>query len=108
MNDHTDITMHIVLLSLTSAIGQIFIFVTIQKFGALVFSLIMTTRQVLSIVLSSMVFEHSMTLQGMLGVSLIFFALFLQQYLKFESAHNKTKHVGNEPKASSSRKSFIA
>jgi adenosine 3'-phospho 5'-phosphosulfate transporter B2 len=88
LNEHTDITKHIVLLSVTSAIGQIFIFVTIQKFGALVFSLIMTTRQVLSILLSSLVFQHSMTLQGAFGVALIFFALFLQQYLKFKSTHS--------------------
>jgi adenosine 3'-phospho 5'-phosphosulfate transporter B2 len=58
LSEHSGITHHIGLLSLTSAIGQIFIFVTIQNFGALVFSLIMTTRQVLSIVLSSIVFNH--------------------------------------------------
>ena len=89
LNGHADITLHIALLSVTSAIGQIFIFVTIQKFGALVFSLIMTTRQVLAIVLSSMVFQHAMSVQSVFGVSLIFFALFLQQYFKFnDSASN--------------------
>jgi adenosine 3'-phospho 5'-phosphosulfate transporter B2 len=85
LNQHTGITLHIVLLSVTSAVGQVFIFVTIQKFGALVFSLIMTTRQVLAIVLSSVVFQHSMSIQGVLGVSLIFLALFLQQYVKLKS-----------------------
>ena len=85
LQEHKDITRHIVLLSITSAIGQIFIFVTIQKFGALVFSLIMTTRQVLSILLSSLVFQHSMSLQSVFGVSLIFFALFAQQYMRFNA-----------------------
>jgi adenosine 3'-phospho 5'-phosphosulfate transporter B2 len=82
LNEHNDITQHVILLSLTSAIGQIFIFVTIQRFGALVFSLIMTTRQVLSILLSNLVFKHSMSAQACLGIFLIFFALFLQQYIK--------------------------
>jgi len=84
LSEHSGITRHIALLSLTSAIGQIFIFVTIQNFGALVFSLIMTTRQVLSIVLSSIVFNHHLSFQSILGVFLIFVALFLQQCLKLD------------------------
>lgn len=35
-----------VILSISSAIGQLFIFYTISKFGAVVFSIIMTVRQV--------------------------------------------------------------
>lgn len=91
MFQHSDITGHIVLLSIASAIGQIFIFITIQKFGALVFSLMMTTRQILSIFLSSIVFQHSMSVQSLFGISLIFFALFLQQYLKFHSKKEKNR-----------------
>jgi adenosine 3'-phospho 5'-phosphosulfate transporter B2 len=91
LNEHSNITEHIVLLSVTSAIGQIFIFVTIQKFGALVFSLIMTTRQVLSIVLSTLVFQHSMSVQGALGAGLIFLALFLQQYEKMRTSGKYSK-----------------
>ncbi|CAF0939649.1 unnamed protein product [Brachionus calyciflorus] len=90
MSKHSEITHHIVLLSITSAIGQIFIFVTIQKFGALVFSLMMTTRQILSIFLSSIIFNHSMSFQSVIGVSVIFFALFLQQYFKFREKNKKT------------------
>jgi adenosine 3'-phospho 5'-phosphosulfate transporter B2 len=82
MNDHSDITMHIVILSLTSAFGQIFIFVTIQKFGAFVFSIILITRQVVPIVFTSTVFEHVVSTQGTLGLSLMFFAIFVQLFLK--------------------------
>lgn len=91
--EHSDITMHVFLLSITSAIGQIFIFVTIQEFGALVFSLMMTTRQVLSILLSSIVFHHALSALNYMGIFLIFFALFLQHYLKLES--NKKKSSTN-------------
>ena len=82
LTEYSDIGYHVFLLSLTSAIGQIFIFVTIQKFGALVFSLIMTTRQVLSIVLSSIIFSHSLSVQSIIGIGIIFFALFFQQFYK--------------------------
>jgi adenosine 3'-phospho 5'-phosphosulfate transporter B2 len=91
MFEYKEFMYHISLLSLTSCIGQIFIFVTIEKFGALVFTLIMTTRQVLSIVLSSVFFEHSMTMNNKLGTFLIFFALFLQQFYKIKDKNGKPK-----------------
>ena len=65
--------MHVVLLSICSAIGQVFIFTTLSSYGALVFAIIMTSdiipivghidhlsraRQVLSIFLSASIFEH--------------------------------------------------
>lgn len=89
MMQHAGITHHIVLLSIASAIGQIFIFVTIQKFGALIFSIIMTTRQILSIFLSSIIFQHSMSAQSLFGIFLIFFALFFQQYIKYRQKNKK-------------------
>lgn len=84
LSEHSDITFHVLLLSMTSAIGQIFIFVTIQEFGALVFSLMMTTRQIISILLSSIVFNHSLSILNYFGIFAIFFALFLQHYFKLE------------------------
>ncbi len=97
MYEYKEFMQHIFLLSLTSCIGQIFIFMTIEKFGALVFTLIMTTRQVLSIVLSSVFFEHQLTFNNKLGTFLIFFALFVQQFCKIRTV-TKTKrpHVAKE------------
>lgn len=40
---------------------QLFIFYTIQQYGALHFALIMTIRQFLSIVLSCLVFSHELS-----------------------------------------------
>ena len=82
ISEHSEVTSHLVYLSLASAIGQIFIFVTIQKFGALIFTLIMTTRQVLSILFSSLIFKHQLSIQSIFGVFIIFTALFGQQFLK--------------------------
>ena len=39
---------------------QLFIFYTIQQYGALHFALIMTMRQFLSIVLSCLIFSHDL------------------------------------------------
>jgi adenosine 3'-phospho 5'-phosphosulfate transporter B2 len=104
--ENSDLAWHIILLSLASAIGQLFIFFTIDKYGALVFSLIMTMRQVISIVLSSVLFNHSMTFRNIVGVSLIFFALFLQQFYKMgfgskSQTNNKNISISKEKKQSS-------
>ncbi|CBJ27721.1 solute carrier family 35, member B1 [Ectocarpus siliculosus] len=46
---------HVVTLSVTSATGQLFIFYTIKKFGPIIFTIIMTTRQMVSLVVSAVV-----------------------------------------------------
>lgn len=78
---HSEFLYHAVLLSVCSAVGQLFIYFTIKEFGPLVFTLIMTTRQALSILLSCIVYGHPLDIQAMLGVGLVFVALFLRVYL---------------------------
>ncbi|KAI9912354.1 hypothetical protein PsorP6_005495 [Peronosclerospora sorghi] len=63
---------NLLLLSLTGAFGQAFIFFTISKFGALTAAIIGTCRKVLSIVLSVVWFGHVLSLQQTVGLSLSF------------------------------------
>jgi adenosine 3'-phospho 5'-phosphosulfate transporter B2 len=65
-----------VLTAITSTTGQMAIFYTIKRFGPIAFTIIMTTRQMLSILLSNMLFGHSMTLQMWFGALLVFLAVF--------------------------------
>jgi len=58
--------------SITSATGQLFIFRTIKEFGPVSFSLIMTTRQIFSIILSSLYFQHPMSFKSLLGATIVF------------------------------------
>ena len=46
-------------LSLTSAFGQLFVLITIQRFGPLAFAAIATIRQLGSAVISIVAFKHS-------------------------------------------------
>ncbi len=80
--DHTDFAFHVTLISICSAVGQLFIFQTIQAFGPLVFTLIMTTRQALSILLSCVLFGHELTLQALAGVLVVFISLLLRVYFR--------------------------
>ncbi|KAK3093753.1 hypothetical protein FSP39_019702 [Pinctada imbricata] len=71
---------HAVILSICSACGQLFIFYTISKFGAVTFTIIMTIRQGLAILLSCIIFGHPVTVIGFIGILVVFIALFLRIY----------------------------
>lgn len=66
--EHSEIHLHFFLFSICSTIGQLFIFYTIKNFGAVVFTLIMTTRILLSIALSIFLYGHQVTGFGFLGL----------------------------------------
>ena len=67
-----------VLTAITSTTGQIAIFYTIKRFGPIPFTIIMTTRQMLSIVLSTILFGHKLSLSSYFGVyQIVVFYLWL-------------------------------
>jgi len=72
-----------VVTAITSASGQLFIFTTIKEFGPIVFTVIMTTRQMLSICISSVVFSHPMTMKALPGAVLVFGVIFYQIRRKY-------------------------
>ena len=65
-----------VLISITSATGQLFIYFTIRKFGPVVFTIMMTTRQMFSMVLSAFAFGHALHPPAYLAATLVFGVLF--------------------------------
>lgn len=69
-----------VLLAMSSGAGQLFIFFTISSFGPVVFVIIMTIRQGLAILLSCLIYQHSLTPVAILGVLMVFTAIFLRIY----------------------------
>ncbi|NXC21622.1 S35B2 protein, partial [Corythaeola cristata] len=82
MARHSEFMAHAVLLSVCSACGQLFIFYTINQFGAAVFTIIMTLRQAFAILLSCLIYGHAVTVVGGLGVAVVFMALFLRVYAR--------------------------
>eukprot|EP00049_Salpingoeca_infusionum_P009590 m.162276 g.162276 ORF g.162276 m.162276 type:complete len:425 (+) comp14373_c0_seq1:255-1529(+) len=76
---------HAIILSITSATGQMFIFYTLSEYGALVFAIVMTTRQVISIFVSAVLFGHSFATEGWLGIAIVFGAMFARIYLRTRS-----------------------
>lgn len=82
MTRHSEFALHAVLLSVCSAFGQLFIFYTINQFGAAVFTIIMTLRQAIAILLSCFLYGHAVSLVGGFGVVIVFLALFLRVYAR--------------------------
>lgn len=82
MTRHSEFAFHAVLLSVCSACGQLFIFYTINHFGAAVFTIIMTLRQAIAILLSCFLYGHTITIAGGFGVAIVFLALFLRVYAR--------------------------
>lgn len=83
--------------SLASATGQFAIFYTIKKFGPIVFTIMMTTRQMLSIIISNYVFNHPMSFQMYLGALLVFGSILHSTYRQFQkkSSQDNTKQQTN-------------
>ena len=91
MNKHPLFVFHIIILSICSATGQLFIFYTIATFGPVTFTIIMTIRQGLAILLSCIIYSHPVTLVGVLGILTVFTAIFLKIYLGQQMKKSKGK-----------------
>lgn len=89
--NHPEFGFHAMLLSMMSATGQLFIFYTIQSFGPIVFTIIMTTRMMLSILLSCILYNHPLSVQAVFGVLVVFIALFLRVYARYRLSKSSTK-----------------
>jgi len=90
---HPSCVVHIVMLSLCGATGQLFIFYTIKRFGPLVFTIIMTTRQLISIALSCIIYSHPIAAQGYVGAAIVFGALIYKIKRKFDKSKASAKPV---------------
>jgi UDP-galactose transporter B1 len=74
----------LLVLGITGAIGQVFVFITISKFGALNCALIGLCRKMLSLILSFLLYGHSINATQTLGLSLAMIAMIANFYEKGE------------------------
>mmetsp|Transcript_23032 Transcript_23032/g.41094 ORF Transcript_23032/g.41094 Transcript_23032/m.41094 type:complete len:375 (+) Transcript_23032:170-1294(+) len=79
-----------IITAITSATGQLFIYTTIKEFGPIAFTVIMTTRQMLSICISSIIFQHPMSVKALCGAVIVFGVLFYQIRRKYLARQNRS------------------
>lgn len=76
--DHPLCFFHLLCLSLTGAVGQIFIYWMISNFRQHVVPFIITTRKILTVVISIIYFGHDVTIFQKAGIALVFIAVFFE------------------------------
>ncbi|KAM7496596.1 hypothetical protein LguiA_021010 [Lonicera macranthoides] len=98
---HNDCFFDIALLSTVATGSQFFISYTIRTFGALAFATIMTTRQLLSILLSCLWFGHSLSWEQCIGAVIVFASLYAKSFLKEKPQNpiipDNTEHGESSP-----------
>lgn len=79
------------LMSVMSSIGQFFVYYTINQFGPVIFTVIMTFRQFLAILISCALYGHRLTVGSTMGVLLVFCVIGFQ--LWHRSSNGKSRHI---------------
>ncbi|KAK9470192.1 UAA transporter family-domain-containing protein [Dipodascopsis tothii] len=73
----------VVVFAACGAIGQIFIFLTLESFGSLVLVTVTVTRKMMSMLLSVVWFKHRLSPGQWLGVALVFFSVAAEAAVKY-------------------------
>lgn len=82
---------HVLTLSIFSVLGQLFTFHIIKKHGAVMFSTMMTVRQMFSITFSAFLFDHKMSVMSCICAGLIFLLILGDSARSFISKHQANR-----------------
>ncbi|XP_042411715.1 UDP-galactose/UDP-glucose transporter 5B-like isoform X2 [Zingiber officinale] len=85
MFQHQDCFYDVALLSTVATVSQFFISYTIRNFGALTFATIMTTRQLVSILLSCIWFAHPLSWEQMIGAGIVFGSIYTKSFMRSQT-----------------------
>ncbi|EJF63362.1 UAA transporter [Dichomitus squalens LYAD-421 SS1] len=75
--------------ALTGALGQLFIFETLQHFGSLTLVTITLTRKLFTMLLSVVVYNHKLTPGQWLGAAVVFAGISVEAWVKRRDVHAK-------------------
>ena len=73
--NHPSIFLDIFVYGICGAIGQVFVFLTLEKFGSIVLVTTTVTRKMFSMLLSVILFNHKLTKSQWIGVGLVFLGI---------------------------------
>jgi drug/metabolite transporter (DMT)-like permease len=80
VNRHPSLIFYFLLFGLSSALGQLFIFTTITKFGPLTCAIITTTRKFFTILSSVIIFGNTLITRQWIAIVLVFTGLGIDAY----------------------------
>ncbi|TCD62305.1 UDP-galactose transporter [Steccherinum ochraceum] len=86
---HPDVKIPLLQFSLTGALGQLFIFETLQHFGSLTLVTITLTRKLFTMLLSVIVYNHTLTTGQWGGAAVVFAGISVEAWVKRKDVHAK-------------------
>jgi len=86
---HPDVVRPLVNFSVTGSLGQLFIFETLQHFGSLTLVTVTLTRKLFTMVLSVIVYNHTLTLGQWFGAAVVFAGIGVEAWVKRKEVHAK-------------------
>ncbi|CCM01898.1 uncharacterized protein FIBRA_03969 [Fibroporia radiculosa] len=86
---HPSVTMPLAQYALTGALGQLFIFETLQHFGSLTLVTITLTRKLFTMLLSVFVYGHKLSAEQWLGAAIVFAGISVEAWVKRKDVHAK-------------------
>jgi len=75
--------------ALTGSLGQLFIFETLQHFGSLTLVTVTLTRKLFTMILSVVVYNHTLTLGQWAGAGVVFAGIAVEAWVKRRDVHAK-------------------
>jgi len=98
----------LIVLGLTGAFGQVFIFVTISKFGALTCAIIGLARKIVTLVVSIVIYGHTVTYVQAFGLVLAISAMVMNFVDKKDKKKGKKSDVKEEIAEPQEKKGLLA
>ncbi|KAG6372862.1 UDP-galactose transporter [Boletus reticuloceps] len=89
IQSHPSVVIPLLQFSLTGALGQLFIFETLQHFGSLTLVTITLTRKMFTMILSVVVYNHKLTVGQWLGAAIVFAGISVEAFVKRKDVHAK-------------------
>lgn len=91
IQEHPKVLNDILLFALCGGLGQVFIFHTLERYGAIILVTVTVTRKMMSMLLSVVWFNHKLTPGQWLGVFAVFGGIGFEAYLKYLEKNKKKK-----------------
>ncbi|KAG6900342.1 hypothetical protein C0993_012299 [Termitomyces sp. T159_Od127] len=89
IRSHPDVIVPLAQFAFTGALGQLFIFETLQHFGSLTLVTITLTRKLFTMLLSVVIYGHQLTSGQWLGASVVFAGISVEAWVKRKDVHAK-------------------
>ncbi|KAF9649927.1 UAA transporter [Thelephora ganbajun] len=89
LKTHPDALKALVQFAVTGALGQLFIYETLQHFGSLTLVTVTLTRKLFTMLLSVVVYKHKLTAGQWIGAGIVFAGISVEAWVKRKEIHAK-------------------